>query len=260
MNDCFHVCRRKKHETTCSSLEVCPHKFVKFLGSAFLPGIDGVVTCGYEENVRSGQREQICYVFYRHWEQWHRIFAFPDRVMFEGASVAWHDKLVVFGGYHLLHNEKSVTRAIWVFQFNSVRDYFGAANTATATEGSGSYESENDDEDSEGSGEDEVSVRVHIVEDSDHVLTEYGPRAAESCAVSLGATWQNVVFVATGGVNADGETLDSVMRVELNHNHGREPVLVQPSRLLPRLRVGRRRHGCTKVSVGVKTDKGGPSI
>ena len=165
----------------------------------------------------------------------------------------------MFGGYHLLHNEKSVTRAIWVFQFNSVRDYFGAADTATAREGSGSYESENneDDEDlySEGSGEDEVNVRVHIVEDSDHVLTQYGPRAAESCAVSLGATWQNVVFIVTGGVNDGGLTLDTVMRVELDHNNGREPVLGRPSRLLPRLGVARRRHGCTKVSSSFLLDK-----
>ena len=78
---------------TCSSLEGCPHKFLKYLGSAYLSGIDGVVTCGYEENKRSGQREQICYVFYRAWEQWTRIFVFPDRVMFNGASVAWQDKL-----------------------------------------------------------------------------------------------------------------------------------------------------------------------
>ena len=88
-----YVSRRKKHETTCSSLEACPHRFLKYLGSAHLPGIDGVVTCGYEHNEKSGQREQICYVFYRHWEQWTRIYVFPDRVMFDGASVAWHDKL-----------------------------------------------------------------------------------------------------------------------------------------------------------------------
>ena len=118
-------------------------------------------------------------------------------------------------------------------------------------EGSGNFESENtDDEDmySDGSGEEEVNVRVYVVEDSDEVLTQYGPNAAESCAVSLGATWQNVVFVATGGLNIDGLTLDTVMRVQLGHNNGREPVLASPTRLLPRLGVARRRHGCTKVT------------
>ena len=156
----------------------------------------------------------------------------------------------MFGGHSLLHSEKSVTRAIWVFQFNSVRDYFGGGGTAV--EGSGDYESENTDDedlynDSEGSGEEDVNMSVHVVEGSDEVLTQYGPHAAESCAVSLGATWQNVVFVATGGLNIDGLTLDTVMRVQLGHNNGREPVLASPTRLLPRLGVARRRHGCTKV-------------
>ena len=119
-------------------------------------------------------------------------------------------------------------------------------------EGSGDYESENTDDedlynDSEGSGEEEVNMSVHVVEGSDEVLTQYGPHAAESCAVSLGATWQNVVFVATGGLNIDGLTLDTVMRVQLGHNNGREPVLASPTSLLPRLGVARRRHGCTKV-------------
>ena len=157
----------------------------------------------------------------------------------------------MFGGYHLLYNKKSVTRAIWVFQFNSVRDYFGGE---TAMKGSGSYGGENnDDEDmysdeGEGSGEEEVSVRVHVVEDSDHVLAEYGPGAAESCAVSLEATWQNVVFVATGGLNDAGLTLDTVMRIQLSYNNGREPRLASPTSILPSLRLARRRHGCTKVS------------
>lgn len=157
----------------------------------------------------------------------------------------------MFGGYHLLYNKKSVTRAIWVFQFNSVRDYFGG--DTTAVEGSGSYEGENsDDEDlyseGEGSGEEEVSVRVHVVEDSDQVLAEYGPSAAESCAVSLETTWQNVVFVATGGLNNAGLTLDTVMRLQLSYNNGREPRLASPTSRLPSLRLARRRHGCTKVS------------
>lgn len=161
----------------------------------------------------------------------------------------------MFGGYHLLHNKKSVTRAIWVFQFNAVRDYFGADPVA-AMEGSGSSQSENsDDEDlfseGEGSGEEEVSVRVHVVEDSDQVLAEYGDSAAESCAVSLGATWQNVVFVATGGLNNAGVTLDTVMRLQLSHNNGREPRLASPTSHLPRLRLPRRRHGCTRVSQNI---------
>ena len=123
-------------------------------------------------------------------------------------------------------------------------------------EGSGSSESEDsDDEDlfseGDGSGEEEVSVRVHVVEDSDQVLTEYGPHAAESCAVSLASTVQNVVFVATGGLNNAGVTLDTVMRLQLSHNNGREPRLASPTSHLPRLRRARRRHGCTKVSHSV---------
>ena len=85
--------RRRKHETTCTSLEASPQRFAKNLGSAYLPGIDGVVTCGYEDNARSGKKEQVCYVFYRHWEQWHRIFVFADNVMYHGAAIGWHDKL-----------------------------------------------------------------------------------------------------------------------------------------------------------------------
>ena len=148
---------------------------------------------------------------------------------------------VLFGGNHLLDKVQTLTRAIWVFTFNSVRDYFGTDNILM--DGSG------DDEDlhREGSGDEEVKIGVQIVEDSDYVLTEYGPGAVEACAVSLEETWDNVVFAVTGGLNDEGVTLDMVMRVELQNNNGREPTLGLRS-FLPRLRVARRKHGCTKVS------------
>ena len=62
------------------------------MGTAYLPGIDGVVSCGYEER-EDGGRDQICSVFYRHWGYWHSQLIFRGRVMFEGAPLAWHDKI-----------------------------------------------------------------------------------------------------------------------------------------------------------------------
>jgi len=241
--------RRKKHETTCTSLETEGPSLTKYLGNAFLPGIDGVVSCGYEEK-EDGKREQTCYIFYRNRGYWHRVLIFRDRVMFEGASLPWHDKLVIVGGNHLLGDVNYVTRAIWVFTFNPVKDYFGDSDfgdSDSAIEGSGDLYSDDEELSEEGSGTEDVDVMIHVVEDSDHVLTEYGPGAVSACAVSLEETRTNVVFVVTGGKNQEGVTLDSVMRLQLDSNHGREPTLGQQRQFLPPLRLGRRRHGCTKT-------------
>ena len=53
----------------------------------------GTLTTPAKKERRDASREQVCYVFYRQWELWHRVFLFPDRVMYHGASLAWHDKL-----------------------------------------------------------------------------------------------------------------------------------------------------------------------
>ena len=250
--------RRRKHETTCTTLETGPDRrpgqqtrprLKRFMGNAFLPGIDGLVSCGYEVT-GADKREQVCYVFYRSWGYWTRVFLFPDRVMYGGASLAWHDKLVLFGGHHLVGREKSVSRAIFVFTFHPVRGWL----EDEVSHGSGDFDSLNsDDEDQaeEGSGYDGVdegvNVNIQAVDNSYHVLTDYGPAAVHACAVSLHQTRQNVVFVVTGGQSVTGVTLDKVMRLELDNNHGREPRLGREREVLPSLRVARTRHGCTKV-------------
>ena len=142
-------------------------------------------------------------------------------------------------------NDETVTKAIWVFQFHPIRDWL------TQDEGSAdddSLISDDEDEMYEGSGFGGVNVGVQLVEDSDFVLTEYGPGAVEACALSLQQTRRNVVFVVTGGKNARGVTMDKVMRLQLDSNNGREPTLGTHRDLLPPLRTARRRHGCTKVT------------
>merc|ERR1719450_132023 len=103
----------------------------------------------------------------------------------------------------------SVTKAIWIYQFNSVTENF--------EEGSGDYlglDSDDEDLGEEGSGYGEVSMDVQVVADSDHVVTEYGGTGAvTACAVSLAQTRDNVVFVVTGGLSQEGVTLDRVMRL-----------------------------------------------
>ena len=100
-----------------------------------------------------------------------------------------------------------MTKAIWVFQFHPIRDWL------TQDEGSAdddSLISDDEDEMYEGSGFGGVNVGVQLVEDSDFVLTEYGPGAVEACALSLQQTRRNVVFVVTGG--KDGSNYRTVAR------------------------------------------------
>ena len=79
-------------------MEQSAPRFVAYLGSVHLAAIEAVVVCGYtsRRGTSGPVLQQSCYLYYRHWADWHPLTLYENTVFFEGAFVPWYNRLGQF--------------------------------------------------------------------------------------------------------------------------------------------------------------------
>ena len=182
---------------------------------------------------------------------------------YEGAFFPWQNRLVLFGGNAIYgQSTHAVTRSICVFEFSAVKDLYGYHTDSEENDYYASGDDYRDDylyDDSEDSyegsatGSDEVEVKVHMIEDADHLLEEYGPGVTEGCAVTLINKMTSGSFLVTGGKSSgqrgsDGTTMRKAMKAHLKLDRNGLPSIGREHEFLPSMAFARKQHGCTKVS------------
>jgi len=264
--------RRKGRDEGCQKLESWAPHFTKFIGTAFLPTIDAIVSCGYTHifprsddpsNNFDDYPMTSCSVYYKYWDEWQHINVIEKVGFYEGSYFSWQNRLVLFGGNAVYgKSTHAITRSITVFEFSAVKDLYGYHTDSEESDYYGSGDSYNynydDTEDSsyEGSaeGSDNIEIKVTMVEDADHLLEEYGPGAIEGCAVSLIEKVNTVSFIVTGGKNVgnngrEGTTMRKALKAHLKLDDNRQPVLGREHEFLPMMNFARKQHGCAKIFI-----------
>lgn len=259
--------RRKGRDEGCQKLESWAPHFTKFIGTAFLPTIDAIVSCGYTHifprlddpsNNFDDYPMTSCYVYYKYWNEWQHVNVIEKVGFYEGSYFSWQNRLVLFGGNAVYgKSTHAITRSITVFEFSAVKDLYGYHTDSEDNDyyGSGDSYGYDDTEDSyEGStdGSDDIEIKVTMVEDADHLLEEYGPGAIEGCAVSLIEKVNTVSFIVTGGKNvgpngSDGTTMRKALKAHLKLDQNKQPVLGREHEFLPMMNFARKQHGCAKI-------------
>eukprot|EP00092_Neocalanus_flemingeri_P010888 GFUD01011727.1.p1 GENE.GFUD01011727.1~~GFUD01011727.1.p1 ORF type:complete len:681 (+),score=117.32 GFUD01011727.1:354-2396(+) len=254
--------RRKGRDEGCQKLESWSPHFTKFIGTAFLPAIDAIVSCGYTHVFKryddKPEPMTSCYIYYKYWSEWQHVNVIDKVGFYEGAYFSWQNRLVLFGG-NAVYGESThtITRSITVFEFSKVKDLYGYHSDSEDYYGSGdSYGYDDSDDSFEGStdGDDEIKIKVTVVENSDNLLEEYGPGAIEGCAVSLIEKENSVSFIVTGGKNVgpngnDGTTMRKTLKAHLRLDQSESPALGREHEFLPMMNFARKQHGCAKIFI-----------
>ena len=257
---------RKGRDEGCQKLESWSPHFTKFIGTAFLPAIDAIVSCGYTHIFkRSDDHSEkfddypmtSCYIYYKFWSDWQHVNVIEKVGFYEGAYFSWQNRLVLFGGNAVYgKSTHAITRSITVFEFSAVKDLYGYHTDTEEYYGSGdSYGYDDSDDSFEGSAEggDDIEIKATMVENADHLLEEYGPGAIEGCAISLIEKVNTVSFIVTGGKNVgpngkDGTTMRKTMKAHLKLDQNNVPALGREHEFLPNMNFARKQHGCAKVN------------